>query len=221
MCLVVAALVSLRLLGPELLSPARLTAFVRQFGELAPLMFLAFLAARPFTLLPGQLLTAVGGILFGAVWGTVYALVGSFLACGVIFLLARRAGARVLKRVAGHRFDMLTATARRHDFKLLLLGALNPLVPTDVLVAAASSAGARFVPSALGLALGILPGTVATAVFGSALGQGKTILTTISALGMLASCLLGVWLGRTILVEVRRPAPPPLVRPSRLRAESA
>jgi uncharacterized membrane protein YdjX (TVP38/TMEM64 family) len=211
----------LRLVGPELLSPARLTAFVRQFGQAAPVAFMLFLAARPFTLLPGQLLTAVAGILFGSVWGTVYSLVGSFLACGVIFLLARRAGAKVLKRVAGQRFDTLTATARRHDFKLLLLGAMNPLVPTDVLVAAASSAGARFLPSALGLLLGIFPGTVATAVFGSALGQGKTILTTISALGMLGSCLLGVWLGRTILDEVRRPAPRPLLRASRLRAESA
>ena len=44
------------------------------------------------TLLPGTLFVAVGGMLFGTLLGTVYAMIGSFLACAVVFGLARKLG---------------------------------------------------------------------------------------------------------------------------------
>ncbi|HVE83877.1 MAG TPA: hypothetical protein VND93_13555, partial [Myxococcales bacterium] len=69
----IAGLVALRLLARDVVSQRVLSDFLRRFGELAPLVFILFLGLRPLTLLPGQLLTAVGGLLFGALAGTVYA----------------------------------------------------------------------------------------------------------------------------------------------------
>lgn len=219
----VAGLIALRLLGPDVINQRELSQFLRRFGELAPVVFVLFLAARPVTLLPGQLLTAVGGLLFGAAAGTVYALIGSVLSCGLIFILARVAGGgKLLRRLTGKRYEAVVDATRGNGFKLAAIVTMNPLIPTDVFVAAAASAKARFAPTALGVLVGTLPGTFITAQFGSALGQGKTIMTAVSVAGMVLSLLLGLWLGRRMVRQIqdadRAPVPAPPRRATMARA---
>jgi len=198
----IAGMVALRLLAKGAVSQRTLSDLVSRFGELAPLAFVLFLGARPLTLLPGQVLTAVGGLLFGAKMGTIYALIGSFLSCALIFALARYAGGgRLMKRLAGQSYDAMVDVAREHNFKLSVIATMSPLVPTDVYIAAAASARARFGPLVAGVLLGTLPGTYVTALFGSSLGQGKTITTAVTAAGMVLSLALGLWLGRQVMRE--------------------
>lgn len=209
----IVGLVTLRLLGPGLVDQRTLSSWIRPLGELAPLAFVAFLAIRPFTLLPGQLLTALGGILFGTLRGTACAELGSFLANSLVFLLARRYGGRLMRRIAKGSYPALLRAARQHDFKFALLATINPLVPTDVAVAAAGASGARFWPTVGGAVLATLPGTALTAQFGSALSQGKPLLTLLAALGMVISLGLGVSLGKKLAEEIagsRKASRPPL-----------
>ena len=203
-------LVGLRLLGPDVLSQKTLSQWMTPLGELAPLAFTVFLAVRPLTLLPGQVFTAVGGMLFGTLRGSLYAMVGSSLAVALVFLLSQRFGKKLMKRLFKGRYQALKTVAERHDFKFALLATLNPLIPTDVAVAAAAASGARFWPTVGGVLLGTLPGTFLTAQFGSALSQGKAVMTTLSALGMVISLVLGVSLGKQVVQEIARaPETPP------------
>jgi len=200
----IAGMVALRLLAKGVVSQRTLSDLLSRFGELAPLVFVLFLGARPLTLLPGQVLTAVGGLLFGAKMGTIYALIGSFLSCALIFAIARYAGGgRLMKRLAGHKYQAMVDVTREHNFKLSVIATMSPLVPTDVFIAAAASARARFVPLVAGVLVGTLPGTYVTALFGSSLGQGKTITTAVTAAGMVLSLLLGLWLGREVVKQAQ------------------
>src|SRR5262249_3443844 len=156
-------------------------------------------------LLPGQLFTAVGGLLFGTRAATLYVLLGSFLGSTVTFWTARKLGRRPLKRLTGSQYPVLKDAAERHGFSFSFLMCLNPLVPTDGSVAGAAASGSRFWPTVLGALLGTVPGTLATALFGSSLGQGKTIATLIGALGMVVSLVIGVIVGRKVVREVSRP----------------
>ena len=196
-------LVTLRLLGPDVASQERLSAWLEPLGRWAPLAFVAFLVVRPVTLLPGQLFAAVGGMLFGTLAGTAYALAGSLLSGVLVFLLTRRHGSRWMKRWTGERYAALSASARRHDFLFGFISCINPLVPTDVMLALAASTGARLWPTVLGVVAGSVPGTLLTVQFGSALGQGQTVLTVLSAVGLLASLGLGIWLARRIHRELQ------------------
>lgn len=198
------SLVSLRLLGPDVVSQQQLSSWLRPLGDLAPLAFIGFLAIRPVTLLPGQLLTGVGGLVFGARMGSFYAIVGSLLASALIFVLAMKLGSRVMKRFAGQNYEAMVRTAKDHDFKFMALMTLNPLCPTDVVIAAAAASGARFWPTVLGVVVGSAPGTFLTAQFGSAVGQGKTILTLVSAAGLVLSLVLGVFVGRRMVKDFQR-----------------
>ncbi len=192
---------SLRLLGPDILDQQTLSRLLTPLGAFAPLVFILLLTVRPVTLLPGQVFAAVGGILFGVVYGTVYALVGSLLAAALVFFLSRRFGTKFMRRIIGDHYEAVVQVARQHDFKVLSLATLNPLVPTDMVIAVAGASGARFWPTALGVLAGTIPGTVLTVQFGSALGQGKPILTIAAAVGMVLSMVLGVLLSRRVVSD--------------------
>jgi uncharacterized membrane protein YdjX (TVP38/TMEM64 family) len=195
----IAGLLTLRLLGPDVLDQQTLRAFLQPLGVWAPLVFVLLLAIRPVTLLPGQVFTAVGGILFGAFLGTVYALLGSLLASALVFLVSRKLGTQVMKRFAGKNFGALETVAKKHDFKVAAMITINPLFPTDVMVALAGASGARFWPTAVGVLLGTAPGTFLTAQFGASLSRGETVMTAVAAGGMVLSMVLGVFLGRRIV----------------------
>ncbi|XXF81477.1 VTT domain-containing protein [Myxococcaceae bacterium GXIMD 01537] len=209
----IGGLTMLRLLGPDFLDQQKLHELLVPLGDAAPAVFVLCLAVRPVLLLPGQLFTAVGGMLFGTLAATLYSLLGSFIAAALLFWVARRLGTRPMKRLAGVRYDALSRVARRHDFKFSLLVCINPLFPTDVMIAAAAAAGARFWPTVLGVMLGSIPGTFLTAQFGSGLAQGRTVLTAVSAAGLVLSLGLGALLGRRIARELNAEAasdtPPP------------
>jgi uncharacterized membrane protein YdjX (TVP38/TMEM64 family) len=196
-----AGLATLRLLGPDLLDRQTLHQWLSPLGPWAPLAFILLLAVRPLTLLPGQLFTAVGGLLFGVVDGLLYSLAGTLASAAVAFFLGRAFGTRFLRRFAGENFEALQVTARRHDFKVAAVVTINPLLPTDLMIAFAGASGARFWPTALGTLLGTVPGTFLTAQFGSALGSGNTILTLGSLVGMGVSMALGVWLGKRVVSD--------------------
>ena len=195
----IGGLLSLRLLGPDVLDQEALKAFLSPLGMWAPVVYILLLGIRPLTLLPGQVFTAVGGILFGVLLGTVYALLGSLLAAWVVFILGRKLGTRMMKRFAGQDFEALEAVARKHDYKVAALVAFNPLIPTDMMLALSGASGARFWPTALGTLIGILPGTFLTAQFGASLSRGETVMTVVSAVGMVLSMVVGVFLGRRIV----------------------
>lgn len=197
----IAGLATLRLLGPDFLDQQTLREWLAPMGVWAPVVFVLLLGVRPVTLLPGQVFTAVGGLLFGVVMGSLYALLGSLLATALLFYLSRRFGTRFMKRFAGKKYDAVKLTAKRHDFKVAALVTINPLFPTDVIVALAGASGARFWPTALGILVGTVPGTILTAQFGSALGKGKTIMTMVAAAGMILSMVIGVIVGRRVMSD--------------------
>ncbi|HYX93003.1 MAG TPA: TVP38/TMEM64 family protein [Myxococcaceae bacterium] len=196
-----AGLATLRLLGRDLIDRQTLHSWLQPLGPWAPAAFLLLLVVRPLTLLPGQLFIAVGGLLFGVVEGSLYALAGTVLSAALVFLLGRTFGTRLMRRFAGENFEALQDTARRHDFKVAAVVTMNPLLPTDLMIAFGGASSARFWPTALGALLGTAPGTFLTAQFGSALGSGKTILVLASAAGMGVSMALGVWLGKRVVSD--------------------
>ncbi|HET9452624.1 MAG TPA: VTT domain-containing protein [Aggregicoccus sp.] len=203
----IAGLVALRLLGPDVMSQKELHGYIAPLGRWAPLAFVAFLAVRPLLLLPGQIFTAVGGMVFGTLAATGYSLLGSFLSAGLLFFISKRFGTRLMKRLAGSSYGNLKRVAKRHDFKFALLTCINPLLPTDVMLVAAACSGARFLPTVAGVMLGTIPGTFLTAQFGSGLAQGRTVMTLVSAGGMLISLVLGVYFGRRVYQELQEGAP--------------
>jgi uncharacterized membrane protein YdjX (TVP38/TMEM64 family) len=90
----------LRAYAPFVFDATAMRDWVAGFGAAAPVVFV-FLQATQVVVapVPGQLTALVGGYLFGAVWGTVYSMIGVMIGSAVAFLLAQRFGRPLVERL--------------------------------------------------------------------------------------------------------------------------
>jgi uncharacterized membrane protein YdjX (TVP38/TMEM64 family) len=73
--------------------------WIKGFGPLAPLVYVAFFATQILVApLPGQFLGVIGGYLFGVVWGSLYGMAGLTLGVSLAITIARYFGRPLLQR---------------------------------------------------------------------------------------------------------------------------
>lgn len=164
-------------------SPEAFHALVASWGLLGPVLYIGLFVIRPLILFPSIFLFIAGGLAFGAVLGTLYALAGALLGACVAFGLARRLGREYVEAKLGGRFS----AAVRGDWGPRVVFFLNllPVAPVSLINYGAGLSGLplrRFLPAT---ALGLAPRIFAYCFFGSALLAGSRQLA-------LASGLLGL-----------------------------
>jgi len=113
---------------------AKVQEFVTRFGYWAPLATILLHVAQVLLApIPGQVIDAVNGYLFGAAWGTFYSLVGVIAGSGLAMALARRFGRpwaeRLIKRETLERLD---SYSRQRGALFFFLVFLFPFLPDDV-----------------------------------------------------------------------------------------
>jgi uncharacterized membrane protein YdjX (TVP38/TMEM64 family) len=113
---------------------AKVQEFVIRFGPWAPLAAILLHVAQVLLApIPGQVIDAVNGYLFGAAWGTVYSLIGIIAGSGLAMALARRFGRpwaeRLIKRETLERLDSYSWQRGALFFFLVFL---FPFLPDDV-----------------------------------------------------------------------------------------
>jgi len=140
-------------------------------GGAAPLAFVAAYAILTLLLVPGALLTAAGGALFGVVAGTALSVIGATLGATGAFLIGRRLGRRDVERIAGPRLRALDGFAERNGFLAVLYVRLVPVFPFNVLNYAAGVTAVARRDYIAATALGIIPGAFAYAALGGSIGD--------------------------------------------------
>jgi uncharacterized membrane protein YdjX (TVP38/TMEM64 family) len=139
----------------------RAAAFVAYVG-----LYIAVVALS----VPGALvLTVAGGLVFGTILGALGAVVGATIGATIIFLIARGAVGEILLRRAGPTVEKLAAGFRENSFCYLLFLRLVPLFPFWLVNLVPALAGVRAPPFVAATALGIIPGSLVFAFFGSGL----------------------------------------------------
>jgi len=152
---------------------SRLRGWVEGLGALGPLAFIVGYALAVVSFVPGLPMTILSGLLFGPVWGTLYASIASTLgACGA-FLIARYAARGLVERrvATSPALVRLDRAAAHHGFRLVLITRLVPVFPFNLQNYAYGVTGIGFGAYALTSWLGMLPATVAFTLAGGALGE--------------------------------------------------
>ncbi len=113
---------------------ARVQEFVIRFGPWAPLAAIVLHVAQVLLApIPGQVMDAVNGYLFGAAWGTFYSLIGMMAGSSLAMTLARRFGRpwaeRLIKKETLERLD---SYSRQRGALFFFLIFLFPFLPDDV-----------------------------------------------------------------------------------------
>ncbi len=162
----VAAVVAVRASGVE---PAAVAAYLESMGPWAPVMFILVLVVGTLFFVPATLFTIAAGLLFGPVYGTLFAWAGLNLGAVPSYFIGRAGGGPVktfLDRKAGRVMRMLHA----HGVGSVISLRMVPIFPFSVLNYSFGLALLRPRPYFIGTAIGVLPLTVAYVLVGASVG---------------------------------------------------
>lgn len=172
------------------LSLQQLKTSIYGLGEMAPAVFIIVCIARGVIFLPCGLLSALAGMLFGPLPGTIFALCGLTAGSVATFWLARCYGTTWAKRVLGHRYDRYEGYISRDSFYSIFLMRVVPILPFDVVSCIAGVSRARTDKYIIATLLGALPGVSLYVFFGDSVRSMSLKKIAVSASLMAVFALL-------------------------------
>ncbi len=167
--LALAAIAVLCVLFYPHLNAQSVSAFVRDNGVAAPVVFIVICAVRPILFfLPSMGLTVVAGVLFGTFWGTVYVVIGGALSTPVGFYAARWLGRDTVERLiekSGMLRQMTQQGAGNRRNTVLYMRLVN--VPWDLVSYWAGLSGLSFKDFYIASLVPLVPVSFLYTYFGS------------------------------------------------------
>ncbi|MEM7801444.1 MAG: TVP38/TMEM64 family protein [Chloroflexota bacterium] len=180
----------------------RLIEFERE-SEAGSYAYVLFYVVQPIVFFPSSLLTIAAGYLFGPVWGTILAIVGSNGSSVLAWYVGRFLGTTVIQDgrdvLKDSRFRPMLSRYRNrlqsNGFEAVLMMRLI-YMPYDFVSYFSGFARIPLRDFVLATALGAIPGTISFALFGASiqgefLGEMPSInpLTLVTALGLFVTSL--------------------------------
>jgi uncharacterized membrane protein YdjX (TVP38/TMEM64 family) len=176
-------------------NPSLVKVEVLHWGLWGPAVYILLYAVGPSFLVPGAVMTIAGGLAFGALWGSVYSLVGADAGALIAFAAGRFLGRSFVEHVVGRRFEKLLARIGRHGFQIIFYLRLVPLIPYNALNLLAGASPITFRDYFWASMIGMIPGTILFAFLGDALWH-PTSPRFFLALGLIAVCFASGELAR-------------------------
>lgn len=188
-----------------------LRALLAGYGSAAPFVFFGVCVAAVLLHLPELLFVAAGGILFGAIEGTVIAWSATVVGASLTFLVSRYLLRDIVQRYVSGRFARLHDADRRlAERGLRTVFLLRLAIPfSSPLNWVLGPTCIRFRDYVAGTALGIVPGAILVVFFGERLarvGSAAELLEPANlapALALLALPIVGALLARWMLTRSR------------------
>jgi uncharacterized membrane protein YdjX (TVP38/TMEM64 family) len=193
----------------DLLDANRVTAWAREVGSLwwAPIVTMLAYTPAAVTMFPRPLITLFAVVAFGPWLGFAYAMIGIEFSAWLTFVAGKKLDRDAVRRVAGTKLNEIIQVLRRRGLIAMTALRLVPLAPFAVEGVVAGAARVKLWHFMVGTALGILPGTLTSTVFGDQLqaaleDPGKVNYWLIAAaVGLMAAA---TWWVRRWLVNSAR-----------------
>ena len=168
-------------------SPDEAAAILREFGWWTPLVSVLLMVLQSVLApLPGSLVAAANGAIYGIWKGTLLSWVGGMAGGLVTYALGRW-----LDTVIAHRWkatplrQRLTEVGVSRGFWIVLIARMTPIISLDFIGYLAGIARMPLISYTLANAIGIIPGMLAYTAIGSELMQGR-LLSWYTALALIA-----------------------------------
>jgi len=144
-------------------------------------------------------MTVSGGFLFGAVAGTLYAVIGATLGATLLFLIAKTSLGDVLLARAGGRFDRMRRGFADDALSYLLVLRLIPIFPFFLVNLAPAFLGVPLRVYVIATFFGIMPGGFVYALAGAGIGSVLDRGGAVTVGGILTPQILGALFGLALL----------------------
>lgn len=186
-----AAAIALAISYRDRLDGAPLEAWIQGHGAIAPLLFILVYALATVLFLPGTVLTLMGGVLFGPLWGAFYNLTGATLGATLAFLIARYLASDWITQRTGGRVKQLIKGVEGEGWRFVAFVRLVPLFPFNLMNYALGVTRIRLLHYVIASYVFMSPGAVAYTYLGYAgreavAGGGGMVQKGLLALALLA-----------------------------------
>ena len=152
-------------------SAERIIGWAEAVGDVswAPLVVMAAYTPACFVMFPRPLITLAAVVAFGPWLGFVYAIAGIVGAAVATYYAGARMRRDTVRRLAGPGLDRMVEVLKKYGLLAMTLLRLVPLAPFAIEGIVAGAVRLKLWHLAAGTAIGMLPGTLATTVFGDQL----------------------------------------------------
>lgn len=133
----------------------------------APLVVIAAYTPAAFILFPRPLLTLLTVIAFGPWLGFTYGMTGILVAAYATYYAGRFFPRATIERLAGRHAPQVQKALKRHGLAAVFALRIVPAAPFAIEGVMAGAARVKVWDYGLGTFLGMLPGVLATSVFGN------------------------------------------------------
>jgi phospholipase D1/2 len=151
-------------------------AWAKAFGEQpwAPFALMAAYTPACLVLFPRPLITLAAVIAFGPWLGFAYSLTGICASAAVTWYMGGRMRRDTVRRLAGPKLDRMIEVLKKHGLLAMTLLRLVPIAPFAIESIVAGAIRMKLWHVVLGTAIGLLPGTLTTTLFGDAIESAVT-----------------------------------------------
>lgn len=113
---------------------SELKSYLNSFGMLSPVIFILIFIVATIAFVPGLPVTVLAGILFGALWGTVYVVIGSTIGVSAAFLIGRYLGRDFVIKVVekNNKMAKLDKFIKEQGNTILIISRLVPIFPFNL-----------------------------------------------------------------------------------------
>ncbi|HEV2431924.1 MAG TPA: VTT domain-containing protein [Burkholderiales bacterium] len=160
----------------EIATAEAAVAWAKAFGAQpwAPWALMASYTPACLVLFPRPLITLAAVIAFGPWLGFLYSLTGICAASAVTWYMGLHMRRDTVRRLAGPKLDRMIEVMRKRGLVAMTLLRLVPLAPFAVESIVAGAIRIKLWHVVVGTAIGLLPGTLTTTVFGDAIETAVT-----------------------------------------------
>ena len=146
----------------------RLSGWVRAIrgAPWAPVAIVAAYTPAAFVMFPRPLLTLITVVAFGPWLGFAYSMLGIMIAALATYYTGRALPRDTVKRIAGEHMAALSGRLRKHGFFAVLALRMAPVTPFTVDGIVSGAVGIKVLDYSGATFVGMLPGVLATTVFG-------------------------------------------------------
>jgi phosphatidylserine/phosphatidylglycerophosphate/cardiolipin synthase-like enzyme/uncharacterized membrane protein YdjX (TVP38/TMEM64 family) len=151
-------------------------AWAKDFGAQpwAPWVLMASYTPACLVMFPRPLITLAAVIAFGPWLGFLYSLMGICAASAVTWYMGLHMRRDTVRRLAGPKLDRMIDVMRKRGLVAMTLLRLVPIAPFAVESIVAGAIRMKLWHVVVGTAIGLLPGTLTTTVFGDAIETAVT-----------------------------------------------
>jgi uncharacterized membrane protein YdjX (TVP38/TMEM64 family) len=156
----------------------------------AMFLFVGLWVIRLLAFIPGVTLMILGGICFDPILGFSLSMVGMIISETLVYFVSKALSSKKFNQFLAHKNPQLEALLDKYNYKLLALGIICPIAPTDAICFLSASVGINYLTYILTIMISNIPIMMLFSFLGITIGESllgvSLIIVSVAIIGVIS-----------------------------------